>query len=171
MTSTPTGGPDAGNPERGLHPSSRYPFVVASRSVSPSLAFAPTDRPVVADPVVQAVSGKRLSRAIPEFRSRVVCLHTPRLADGGDSTAAVAAGNADSATVGTVEHCACGLAGAILTVLLVGPFYPVLLDFVRPLHLLSSTVVVVALAATWFAIWLALEFVWEWRAGRLNTGS
>lgn len=71
-------------------------------------------------------------------------------------------------TVGTVEHCTCGLLAALVTATIVGAFYPALLSVIRPFELLSSTTLVVALAATWILLWLVLELLWEWRAGRLH---
>jgi hypothetical protein len=46
------------------------------------------------------------------------------------------------------------------------PFYPVLVGVTRPLRLLSSTAVVVALVSVWLLVWLGLEVVLEWRRRR-----
>lgn len=49
---------------------------------------------------------------------------------------------------------------------LVALVYPLLVAVTKPLHLLSSTALVVILAAVWFLTWLCLELVWEWQATR-----
>lgn len=65
-----------------------------------------------------------------------------------------------------IEHCLCGLtcfllAGALLVVL-----YPALVALSQPLHLLSSTILVVIPLTTWLVAWLGFGLVLEWRADR-----
>jgi len=72
-------------------------------------------------------------------------------------------------TVGTVEHCLCGLVGLLCTGLVLALWYPALVAATRSLYVLSSTAVVVIVTALWLLTWLGVEFVWEWRAGRLQT--
>lgn len=72
-------------------------------------------------------------------------------------------------TVGTVEHCLCGLAGFFVTAAMVALLYPTLVAVTRPLHVLSSTALVVILTTVWVVTWLGLELVWTWRDDRLTT--
>lgn len=65
------------------------------------------------------------------------------------------------ATVGTVEHCSCGLVGFLAAVVAVAVFYPTLVALTQPLHLLSSTALVALTACIWVAVWLVLEIAWE----------
>lgn len=71
-------------------------------------------------------------------------------------------------TIGTAEHCLCGLAGALATAGIVAFLYPALVTLTSPLDLLSSTTLVVLLVTTWFMTWFGFELLWEWRAGRLD---
>jgi hypothetical protein len=73
-------------------------------------------------------------------------------------------------TVGTVEHVACGLTGLFVAGVLVTAFYPALVAVTSALRMLSSTALVFVAVGLWFAVWAALELVWEWRAGRLGPG-
>lgn len=69
--------------------------------------------------------------------------------------------------VSPTEHCAC----CVLALVGVGAIgfvvYPGLVALTRPLHVLSSTAIVCALVVGWLLLWLGMEYVWEWRAGRL----
>lgn len=71
-------------------------------------------------------------------------------------------------TVGTVEHCSCGLLGLLATAAIVVAIYPMLVALTQPLFVLSSTAIVFVLFAIWLVTWLLLELAWEWRAGRLE---
>lgn len=72
-----------------------------------------------------------------------------------------------NATVGALEHYSCGLAGLVATAVVVAAFYPTLVAATRPLYLLSSVALVSVVITAWVLVWLSLEFVWEWRTGRL----
>lgn len=72
-------------------------------------------------------------------------------------------------TVGTVEHCLCGVVGLLCTGAVLAVLYPALVTITRPLSVLSSTAVVAIVATLWLLTSLGVEFVWEWRAGRLQT--
>lgn len=72
----------------------------------------------------------------------------------------------DSGTVGTVEHCLCGVAGLLCTVALLAVLYPTLVAVTQPLYVLSSTALVAIATTLWLLTWLGAEFVWEWRTGR-----
>lgn len=67
-------------------------------------------------------------------------------------------------TVGTVEHCSCGLAGFLATAVVFALFYPTLVALASHLHLLSTTALVAGLVTVWLATWLAFELAWEWRS-------
>ncbi|MDS0260276.1 hypothetical protein NDI56_12805 [Haloarcula sp. S1CR25-12] len=71
-------------------------------------------------------------------------------------------------TVGTVEHCLCGVAGLLCTGAILALWYPALVAVTQPLYVLSSTAVVAVVTTLWLLTWLGVEFVWEWRAGRLR---
>ncbi|QGA83495.1 putative membrane protein [Halomicrobium sp. LC1Hm] len=47
--------------------------------------------------------------------------------------------------------------------------YPALVVATRPLLLLSSTVIVVALLWVWLSVWLSIEIVLEWQTTRVRT--
>lgn len=68
--------------------------------------------------------------------------------------------------VSVVEHAACCAAGLGAAVLCLVLFYPALVAATRPLHVLSSTAIVFALAWVWLLVWVGVELAWEWRAGR-----
>jgi len=71
-------------------------------------------------------------------------------------------------TVGTVEHCLCGVVGLLCTVAILALWYPALVAATQSLYVLSSTAVVAVVTTLWLLTWLGAEFVWEWRAGRLR---
>lgn len=71
-------------------------------------------------------------------------------------------------TVGTVEHCLCGVAGLVCTGVVLALWYPALVAVTEPLYVLSSTAVVVIVTTLWLLTWLTVEFAWEWRTGRLS---
>jgi len=71
-------------------------------------------------------------------------------------------------TVGTAEHCLCGVAGLLCTGAILVLWYPALVAVTRPLYVLSSTAVVAISTTLWLLTWLGVECVWEWRAGRLG---
>ena len=71
-------------------------------------------------------------------------------------------------TVGVTEHLLCGLAGFLFTVALLVAFYPLLVALVQPMHVLSSTMLVVLVVALWLLVSFGVEIAWEWRAGRLT---
>jgi len=71
-------------------------------------------------------------------------------------------------TVGVVEHVLCALSGVVFTGALLVPYYPSLVALTEPLDVLSSTAMVVAVAALWLLVSFSVELAWEWRAGRLT---
>jgi hypothetical protein len=73
-------------------------------------------------------------------------------------------------TVGAVEHYSCGLVGLFATAVALVFVYPALVAATRPLYLLSSVALVFVVITAWVLVWLSLELVWEWRAGRLFAG-
>lgn len=68
-----------------------------------------------------------------------------------------------------LEVSVCCVAGFLATSVVALLFYPVLVAVTRPLHLLSSTAIVVVLMLVWALVWLGIEVLWEWRAGRVST--
>ncbi len=74
-------------------------------------------------------------------------------------------------TVGAVEHYLCGVIGLCCTGVVLALWYPALVAVTRPLYVLSSTAVVAVVTTLWLLTWLGVEFVWEWRAGRLRLES
>jgi len=68
-----------------------------------------------------------------------------------------------------VEHVTCSLAALAVVGALVLVGYPLLVVLTQPLRLLSSTAIAFALLSVWLLAWLAIEIVWEWRAGRLSS--
>ncbi|WP_324665008.1 hypothetical protein [Haloarcula sediminis] len=73
-----------------------------------------------------------------------------------------------SGTVSTAEHCLCGIAGLVCTGAILALWYPALVAVTQPLYVLSSTAVVAVVTTLWLLTSLGVEFVWEWRAGRLS---
>ncbi|WP_254824123.1 hypothetical protein [Haloglomus halophilum] len=71
-------------------------------------------------------------------------------------------------TVGTVEHCSCGMAALVVTAVAVVLLYSSLVAVTTALGLLGSTMLVLVVFAAWFGTWLLLEVAWEWHAGRLH---
>ena len=87
---------------------------------------------------------------------------------GGGGRSTRSDGSNGPAGASTVTHTACGTVGFLTTGLLTLLFYPVLLSLVRPLHLLSSTAILLSLLLVRLSIWLVLEFVLELRPGALG---
>ncbi len=94
-------------------------------------------------------------------------MNTPQRGGRGNQTTRNPSERTPQETVGTVEHYLCGLTGSLATMGLVALFYPTLVAVTRPLHILSTTALVVILTTVWIGIWFALELAWEWRASRL----
>lgn len=69
--------------------------------------------------------------------------------------------------VGRVEHCVTGFVGFAVTLAGTAMLYPALAAASEVLHYLSSTLLVFAFLAAWLLVWLTLEVIWEWHAGRL----
>lgn len=93
---------------------------------------------------------------------------TPYEREQADDGAYTAAERHLPETVGTVEHCLCGIVGFLCTGLVLALCYPSLVAATRPLYVLSSTAVVAVTTTLWLLTWLGAEFVWEWRAERLR---
>lgn len=89
-------------------------------------------------------------------------MYTPH-GDGGRSRALRESGSGAASPVEHVVSCALGLVAMAAVAV---PLYPVLVGVTRPLRLLSSTAVVVALVAVWLLVWLGLEVFLEWRKRR-----
>jgi hypothetical protein len=70
-------------------------------------------------------------------------------------------------SVGVAEHCVCGAVGLLATLLTLVGGYSLFLAATRPLGMFASTALVFLAVALWIGSWLALELLWEWRAGRL----
>ncbi|MFB6161000.1 MAG: hypothetical protein ABEJ61_07465 [Haloferacaceae archaeon] len=66
-----------------------------------------------------------------------------------------------------VEHYGCALAGLGAVAAFLLAFTPLLFELTQQFAELSPTVIVFGLAALWVLVWLSLESLWEWRAGRL----
>ena len=90
-------------------------------------------------------------------------MYTPHESGGSRSRSPAESGPGEASTVEHIVSCVLGLVamGAVAV-----PFYPVLVGATRPLRLLSSTAVVVALVSVWLLVWLGLEVVLEWRRRR-----
>jgi len=71
--------------------------------------------------------------------------------------------------VEAVEHCLCGIVGLVLTGVILGLSYSTLVAVTEPLYVLSSTALVAIASSVWLLTWLGVEFVWEYRSGRLVT--
>ena len=74
----------------------------------------------------------------------------------------------DRLAIAPVEHYVTGGCGLLVAVLGTALVYPWLVPLVEVVPYLSSTLVIFSVAAVWLAVWLTLELVWEWRAGRLS---
>jgi hypothetical protein len=70
-------------------------------------------------------------------------------------------------TPSQIEHFVCALAGLGSVAVLILIFTPLLFRTVEPFGVLSTTVLVVGLTALWMFVWISVESLWEWRAGRL----
>ncbi len=98
-------------------------------------------------------------------------MSTPHNGDVGNQTSHSSSEQALSGAVGTAEHCLRGVTGFLITGAVIAPLYPTLVAATRPLHLLSSTALVVILITVWMLTWFALEYVLELRAGRSTAES
>jgi len=74
-----------------------------------------------------------------------------------------------SASVGTAEHCLCGLVGLLCTGVVLALYYPMLVTVTQPLYVLSSTALIAIITTLWLLTWLGAECVWEWRTARALT--
>ncbi|MFC7028148.1 hypothetical protein ACFQH8_13020 [Halomicroarcula sp. GCM10025710] len=70
--------------------------------------------------------------------------------------------------VDPVEHYITGFVGFTVTLVGTAMLYPTLAAASDVLHYLSSTLLLFAFLAAWLLVWLSLEVLWEWRAGRLT---
>lgn len=73
----------------------------------------------------------------------------------------------DLLSVHALEHYCTGGLGFVVTLLVIIIAYPWLTATAEIVPYLSSTLLVFTFAAVWIVVWLVLELVWEWRAGRL----
>lgn len=71
-------------------------------------------------------------------------------------------------SVGVAEHCVCGAAGFVATLLTLIGGYSLFIAATQPLGMLASTAFVFIAVGLWVGSWLTLELIWEWRAGRLS---
>lgn len=62
-------------------------------------------------------------------------------------------------SMGPLAHYSAGLCGLLLTVGLLFFLYPMVVALTRPLHVLSSTAIVMLGVSTWVVLWCVLEFV------------
>jgi hypothetical protein len=76
--------------------------------------------------------------------------------------------SAGSVCIGRLQHYTCAISGLVATVVVVSLVAPALFAATQPLRLLSSTAVVFVLLLSWLLLAIALELVWEWRAGGLG---
>jgi hypothetical protein len=70
-------------------------------------------------------------------------------------------------TVSGVEHYTCALVGFGTVAILTLVFIPLLLRLAQQFEGFSTTILVFSLTALWVLVWISLESLWEWRAGRL----
>ncbi|WP_231754010.1 hypothetical protein [Natronomonas sp. CBA1123] len=77
--------------------------------------------------------------------------------------------SAGSVCVGRIQHYTCAVSGLVAAVVVVSIVAPLLFAVTQPLHFLSSTAVVFVLLLSWLLLAIALELLWEWRAGSLGT--
>ena len=93
-------------------------------------------------------------------------MHTPQSnGEGGPEARETTASGASSPG----EHAACGLVALLVVGVVTLYLYPALVVATRPLLLLSSTVIVVALLWVWLSVWLSIEIVLEWQTTRVRT--
>jgi hypothetical protein len=92
---------------------------------------------------------------------------TSRTDDRVQSGRACGADAPDGLPVDPVEHYVTGFVGFALTLVGTAMVYPALAAASEVLHYLSSTLLVFTFLAAWLLVWLTLEVLWEWRAGRL----
>jgi len=95
-------------------------------------------------------------------------MDTPHNGDPRNQDACTSSEQDCLCTVGTAEHCLCGLTGSLFAVAIIAVLYPTLVALTEPLYVLSSTALVVITTMLWLLIWFGLECAWEWRAGRLT---
>lgn len=67
-------------------------------------------------------------------------------------------------TPSRLEHYSCALAGLGSVVLLLLVFFPVALKIAQQSHGVSTTLLIIGVAALWAILWISLESVWEWRS-------
>lgn len=63
------------------------------------------------------------------------------------------------------SSCVCSLLASILGLFV---FYHSLVSLTQPLYVLSTTAIVVVFLTVWALLWMLLQTVLEWRAGRLS---
>jgi len=74
----------------------------------------------------------------------------------------------DRETLGSLEYFSTGALSLVVCALCLAVVYGWIVALVEPLHVLSTTALVVVFLAAWAAMWLALEIAWGWRTGRLS---
>jgi hypothetical protein len=80
-------------------------------------------------------------------------------------------GKPDSSQTNTVsgfEHYTCALVGLGAVAVLAFFFIPLFFRLVQQFEEFSTTILVFVLTTLWVLIWMSLESLWEWRAGRLS---
>lgn len=71
-------------------------------------------------------------------------------------------------TVSSVEHYTCALVGLVAVASLTPDFIPLLSRLTQQFGEFSTTILVFVLTTLWVLVWISLESLWEWRAGRLS---
>jgi|GEM_PF-2001263 len=66
-----------------------------------------------------------------------------------------------------VRHSICALASLGGVTILILVFITLLFRLTQQFGMFSTTVLVFGLTTLWVLVWISLESVWEWRAGRL----
>lgn len=74
----------------------------------------------------------------------------------------------EAETISWVEHYSCALGGLGAVVGAFVLFGHLLTSAAAEFEVFALTVLVFVLVALWVVVWIGLEFVWEWRAGRLK---
>ncbi|SFS08864.1 hypothetical protein SAMN05216559_3533 [Halomicrobium zhouii] len=74
----------------------------------------------------------------------------------------------DRETLGSLEYFSTGALSLAISWLCLAVLYGWIVALVQPLHVLSTTALVVAFLTLWAATWLVLDIVWGWQSGRLS---
>lgn len=102
-------------------------------------------------------------RIITSVQAEVACMERP-----SSLSREAKANSTPMNTVSSVEHYTCALVGLVAVASLTPDFIPLLSRLTQQFGEFSTTILVFVLTTLWVLVWISLESLWEWRAGRLS---